>query len=194
MNEFNVYIIGVGGQGIGLLSEILLRAADHAGIHVKGVDTHGLAQRGGVVISQLRMGNRIHSPLIPGRKADLVVALERHEAFRGMKNALRYGGTLVFYDTVWQPLDVRLGNAPEIGETDLEQACLKRNIQKISVFMPQLKDPRMQNITVLASICANRLIPGIEASHYENAMEDLMTGKMLEANLELFHSSFKKTR
>ncbi|MBW2538534.1 MAG: 2-oxoacid:acceptor oxidoreductase family protein, partial [Deltaproteobacteria bacterium] len=54
MNSFNVYMTGVGGQGIGLLSEILLRAADHAGHTVKGVDTHGLAQRGGIVVSSLR--------------------------------------------------------------------------------------------------------------------------------------------
>ena len=59
MNAFNVYMTGVGGQGIGLLSEILLRAADHAGHTVKGVDTHGLAQRGGIVVSSLRFGETI---------------------------------------------------------------------------------------------------------------------------------------
>ena len=47
MEAFNAYLIGVGGQGIGMLSEILIRAADHAGHRVKAVDTHGLAQRGG---------------------------------------------------------------------------------------------------------------------------------------------------
>ena len=46
MQAFNIYLCGVGGQGIGLLSEILLRAADYAGYCAKAVDTHGLAQRG----------------------------------------------------------------------------------------------------------------------------------------------------
>jgi len=59
-------MIGVGGQGIGLLSEVLLRAVDYAGLRVKAVDTHGLAQRGGVVVSNLRMGDNVFSPLIPG--------------------------------------------------------------------------------------------------------------------------------
>ncbi|MCU0237509.1 MAG: 2-oxoacid:acceptor oxidoreductase family protein, partial [Acidobacteria bacterium] len=49
--RFDIFVIGVGGQGIGLLSETLVRAADHAGMPVKGVDTHGLAQRGGIVAS-----------------------------------------------------------------------------------------------------------------------------------------------
>ena len=56
MNIFNIHLCGVGGQGIGLLSEIILRAADHAGHAAKAVDTHGLAQRGGIVVSQIRLG------------------------------------------------------------------------------------------------------------------------------------------
>ena len=60
MKAFNIYLIGVGGQGIGLLSEILLRAADHAGYEVKGVDTHGLAQRGGIVVSHLKFGEKVY--------------------------------------------------------------------------------------------------------------------------------------
>ena len=76
MKPFNIYLTGVGGQGIGLLIEILLRAADHAGFPVKGVDTHGLAQRGGIVVSQIRIGEEAHSPLIRQGEADLVVALE----------------------------------------------------------------------------------------------------------------------
>ncbi|MDH3576024.1 MAG: 2-oxoacid:acceptor oxidoreductase family protein, partial [Desulfobacteraceae bacterium] len=97
MKAFNIYLAGVGGQGIGLLSEILLRGADHAGLKVKGVDTHGLAQRGGVVVSQLRLGSRVYSPLIFQNEADLVVALEHHEALRGTNAALKDGGTLIYY-------------------------------------------------------------------------------------------------
>src|SRR5210317_1232203 len=116
MKSFNIYLCGVGGQGIGLLSEILLRGADHAGLQAKAVDTHGLAQRGGTVVSQLRLGETIHSPMIPGRKADLVVALERHEAMRGMDTALRDDGCLIYYNTVLQPLGVRLGSDEEVSE------------------------------------------------------------------------------
>ena len=76
MKTFNVYLTGVGGQGIGLISEAVLRAADHAGHRVKSVDTHGLAQRGGIVVSQIRMGDSVYSPLIPEGQADLAISLE----------------------------------------------------------------------------------------------------------------------
>ena len=89
IKAFNIYLCGVGGQGIGMLSEILLRAADYAGHPVKGVDTHGLAQRGGIVISHLRLGPGVHSPLTLENGADLVIALEKHEALRGVQDALR---------------------------------------------------------------------------------------------------------
>ena len=92
MSAFNIYMAGVGGQGIGLLSEVLLRAADHAGQPVKSVDTHGLAQRGGIVVSQLRIGQPAYSPLIGAHDADLVIALERHEAMRAAESMLKQAG------------------------------------------------------------------------------------------------------
>jgi indolepyruvate ferredoxin oxidoreductase, beta subunit len=82
MTQFQIYLIGVGGQGIGLLSETILRAIDHAGIPVKSVDTHGLAQRGGTVSSHIRLGEQIYSPLIREGSADFFLALEILEAYR----------------------------------------------------------------------------------------------------------------
>jgi len=188
MNNFNVYICGVGGQGIGLLSEILLRGGDYAGFSAKAVDTHGLAQRGGIVISHLRFGKTIQSPMIPGREADLVIALERHEAIRGADVALRDGGTLIYYNTVLQPLGVRLGTDKEISEEQIQKYCDNRNIKAIAVKMDGISDPRMQNIAVLAVTNKNGLIPGVKEKHLIKSMEDLMTGPMLESNIELFNS------
>ena len=185
MKPFNVYLTGVGGQGIGLLSEILLRAGDHTGLPVKGVDTHGLAQRGGIVVSHLRFGEGVYSPLIPAGEADLVVALERHEALRGVNTALKDGGTLIYYDTVWQPLEVRLKKATPVDETIVAETCRKRNIREISVFRPELKESLMQNIVVLAHICRHGLIPIVTTAHYKTAMDDLMSGAMLAKNLAL---------
>ena len=113
--KFDIFVIGVGGQGIGLLSEALIRAADHAGKTVRGVDTHGLAQRGGMVASHVRIGAGAHSPLVMAGQAEMVVALERHEALRGMNLYLQDGGTLVYYDAVWQPLDVRLKKQAQVA-------------------------------------------------------------------------------
>jgi indolepyruvate ferredoxin oxidoreductase, beta subunit len=190
MKAFNIYMTGVGGQGIGLLSEVLLRAADHAGLAVKSVDTHGLAQRGGVVVSQLRIGDGIHSPLISAGGADMVVAMERHEALRAVGGYLEDGGTLVYYDTVWQPLDVRLGDAAEVTGQAIEAACAERTVRLVKVFEPGLPDTRMQNMAILATMAAGTLVPAVAVAHYRAAMDDLMAGKMLEKNLALFDRVF----
>ena len=186
MEPFNIYLCGVGGQGIGLLSEILIRGADHAGLRAKAVDTHGLAQRGGVVVSHLRLGETVHSPIVSGRKADLVVALERHEAMRGADTALRDKGCLVYFNTVLQPLGVRLGADKEVSENFLNESCKARGITVYKVESGDLDDPRMQNIAVLAHIDKNSLVPHVEKRHLVQAMEDLMTGMMLERNMAIF--------
>jgi indolepyruvate ferredoxin oxidoreductase beta subunit len=186
MKALNVYICGVGGQGIGLISEVLLRAADYAGYAVKAVDTHGLAQRGGIVVSHLRIGQPVFTPLIPFRRADLAIALERHEALRCLNVAVRDGGTLVYYDTVWQPLDVRLGQAAEVNHATIANQCRQREVTLHRVVKPDLKDARMQNMVVLARINRLKLIDGIATEHFYDAMGDLMGGAMLETNKALF--------
>jgi indolepyruvate ferredoxin oxidoreductase, beta subunit len=186
MESQNIYLTGVGGQGIGLISEILLRAADHAGLLVKSVDTHGLAQRGGIVVSQIRIGDAVHTPIIPEGEADLVVSLERHEALRGMNLMLVDGGTLVYYNTVWQPLETRLNRAEETSEALVEETCAARNIKLIRVFQQELTDPRTQNVVVLAEIDRQGLVQGVRTEHYKQAMDDLMQGSMLADNLQLF--------
>ncbi len=186
MDRFSIYVTGVGGQGIGLLSETLLRAGDHAGLTVKGVDTHGLAQRGGIVVSRLRFGEAAHSPIIPRNGADLAVSLERNEALRAVHVGLKNGGDLIYYNTAWQPLEVRLGDAAAIDEAVVGEACKRRNIREFRVFKADLADVRMQNVVVLAHIDKNGLVPGVETDHYRAAMTDLMAGKLLEKNLALF--------
>lgn len=187
MKSFNIYLCGVGGQGIGLLSEILLRGADHADFQAKAVDTHGLAQRGGVVVSHLKFGETIHSPMISARKADLVVAMERHEAMRGVDTALRDKGCLIYFNTVLQPLGVRLGSDKEVSEALLNKSCEVRGITVHKVENEGFLDPRMQNIAILANIDKNNLVPHVENHHLIQAMEDLMKESMLEKNMKIFN-------
>jgi len=188
MKAFSIYLTGVGGQGIGLISEIILRAVDHAGLPVKSVDTHGLAQRGGIVVSQIRIGDQVFSPIIPAGQADLVISLERHEAFRAAETMLKDKGGVIYYNTVWQPLSVRLNETTEVAEDDIQALCSGRGIKVISVFHADLPDIRMQNMAVLAEIHRHRLIPGIDLEHYQTAMADLMSGSMLAENRGLFEN------
>lgn len=187
-DRLNIYMIGVGGQGIGLLSEVLIRASDYAKLNVRGVDTHGLAQRGGTVQSQLRIGEGIYSPLIQKETADIVIALERTEALRGLENYLKPGGTLIYYNTSWQTLDVRLENTKEVEVSDLNEAAKRKDAKIIQVFKENLKDARMQNVVLLAELLNKKIIPKISKENYISAMKDLMKGEKLENNLELFNS------
>lgn len=182
---FDIYLAGVGGQGIGLLSEALIRAIDYAGLPVKGCDTHGLAQRGGSVSSHVRIGAGAHSPLVAEGCAHLVVALELHEAVSAGRFYVREGGTLLWFDASWQPVQVRLGEAPAAVAADADEVAALRHGRAIRVGREAAPDPRMQNTAMLAEICRRSLVPGLRLEHARAALADLMTGAALEANLAL---------
>ncbi|MEI8201620.1 MAG: 2-oxoacid:acceptor oxidoreductase family protein [Bacteroidota bacterium] len=185
-NPFNIFLIGVGGQGIGLISEVIARAADNAGIAIHGADTHGLAQRGGSVSSFIRLGDKAHSPLIMRNHAHLVIGLELHEALRGCNEFLMDKGTLICYNASWQPLSVRLGQAEAITLEMIEKECLQRNITLYPVFKDDLPDSIMQNIVVLASLVKYNLIPSLTKENYINAMKDILPLKTFNLNISLF--------
>jgi len=193
MKAYNIHITGVGGQGTGLLSQALLRGIDHARINAISVDTHGLAQRGGIVISRIRCGEKIHSPLIMKRSADLVLGMEIHEALRGLDTALKKGGTLVYLDVSWQPLGVRLGLKDEITTQNIKTACRTASVTAIKVDIQSIKDSRMQNMALLGSIANHSLIPGVSKENYDAALEDLLAGEMLKKNRAVFKAYASKT-
>lgn len=190
MKTFNIYIQGVGGQGIGLLSEVLIRAIDYSNQKVKAVDTHGLAQRGGVVVSQIRLG-KVTTPIISKNDADLVITLERDEAMRAMLSSSKEKSTLIYYDTSWQGLEVRLNKAKPFSNDDVKAEADKRSLSLISVFDKDLPDVRMQNVALLGVIAKNRLIPEVEVEHYEKAMADLLPPKLVEVNKVVFDRNSK---
>jgi len=82
MKEFNMIIVGVGGQGIITLMQVIAEAALKQGYDVKTSELHGLAQRGGSVPCHIRFGKKIYSPLVMEGEAHLIVALEPMEALR----------------------------------------------------------------------------------------------------------------
>jgi len=181
-----IYMIGVGGQGIGLLAEVLAHAGDLAGLEIRAVDTHGLAQRGGSVESFLRVGTRVFSPLVAPHDADLVIALERTEALRGLSQYARRGGRLVWYETTWQPLAVRLGREPLVQTDQIHDLARQMNVTAQPVHIDGLPDPRMQNVAVLATIAGLGWIPGVDVGHFRQALANLVPPKAAVANLDLF--------
>jgi indolepyruvate ferredoxin oxidoreductase beta subunit len=186
MKQFNIYITGVGGQGIGLLSQTLLRSVDHSGQEVMAVDTHGLAQRGGVVVSRIRCGSHVFSPLTLKHQCDLVLGMEIHEALRSLGIAMKKGGTLVYMNLSWQPLFVRLGQDKEVKAQDITRACHGIGAQCIEVETRAVPDSRMQNMALLGTMAKHELVPGVLKAHYLQALEDLLSNELLKRNLDVF--------
>jgi indolepyruvate ferredoxin oxidoreductase beta subunit len=106
--SLNCLITGVGGQGTVLLSRIIGAAAIGKGLEVRGTETIGMAQRGGSVVSHIRMGAAIHSPLIPQGKADLVIAFEPAEAVRVLP-FLGEAGKMILLNRPVPPVSSALG-------------------------------------------------------------------------------------
>jgi len=104
----NILLVGVGGQGILLTSEILAKVALEEGYDVKKSEVHGMAQRGGSVSSEVRFGSRIYSPLVRKGKVDFLVALEKLEALRFI-DYLKEEGVLILNDLEIPPLMVSIG-------------------------------------------------------------------------------------
>ncbi|MBN2172098.1 MAG: 2-oxoacid:acceptor oxidoreductase family protein [Candidatus Krumholzibacteriota bacterium] len=186
MKPLNITLSGVGGQGIGLLAEVLARACLAAGHTVHGCDTHGLAQRGGIVVSQLRLGERFHTPRVPPGEADLVIALERLEAARAAATMLAEGGTVIYYDTVQQPIHVRMGEADYPDHARLEKAVAARKGRLERVHLEDLADARMQNVALLGRLAAVGAVEGVTSAVVRQALREVVPARALDANLEVF--------
>lgn len=186
MSVFNVYLTGVGGQGIGLLSGALGAAIVDAGHKLRGCETHGLAQRGGVVVSHLRLGAGAFAPRVPPGQADLVVSLERLEALRGAVDMLRPGGRVIYYDAEYQPIAVRMGEAVYPKVTDIEAEVTEKGGLLERVFDDELSDPRMQNVALLGRVAALGAIDKITPDRLEKAIAASVPAALLERNLEVY--------
>jgi len=124
MPIFNIVIAGVGGQGVLMASKVLAESALAAGLDVKQNEVHGMAQRGGSVISFVRMGEQVASPVVMPGTADLLISFEPLEALRYI-HYLKPGGRLVYNRVSINPSTVAAGLAvyPDDVEERITAAC-----------------------------------------------------------------------
>ena len=122
----DIVLVGVGGQGVLTIADLLIRSAFEAGVPASYCPTKGMAQRGGFVKAEVRLGIEGIGPRIGEGQADLVVAMERSEALKGLLY-LKPGGTFLLYDHVWAPTGVMLGS-----DAYPERAQVAEAIQTVS--------------------------------------------------------------
>lgn len=186
MNGKNILIVGVGGQGVVLASNILAEAALKAGFDVKKTDTLGMAQRGGSVVSHLRYGQSVASPLIPQGEADLLIAFEKLEAGR-WAHFVKPGGVAVINDLALPPLSVTLGSESYPPDSELRAMLLTftPNIHFVpgTAEAASLGNPKMVN-TVLLGYAARFL----DISHdiIMSTIEASLPEKLRKTNLAAF--------
>jgi indolepyruvate ferredoxin oxidoreductase beta subunit len=183
-NIVNILLVGVGGQGILLASEILAEACMLAGFDVKKSEIHGMSQRGGSVVSHVRYGEKVHSPVVPEGEGDILFGFELLETCRYLP-LLKPGAKVVANNFRIPPPSVLLGqNAyPE----DLVDRIRDRFPDLLLVDGVKLAltagNARAAN-TVLLGAVSKRL--DIAENHWMTAMEKMVPKKALEINSKAF--------
>ena len=106
--SYDIYLVGVGGQGVLTIAEIITEAAFHQGIPVNYYPTEGMAQRGGFVKAQVRLGRLFTGPNLPEKGADLVIAMEISESLKAVRFS-KPGSDFLLWSHIWAPTAVMLG-------------------------------------------------------------------------------------
>ena len=123
METKNVMIVGVGGQGSLLASKLLGKLLTAEGYDVKVSEVHGMSQRGGSVVTYVRFGDKVYSPVISKGEADFIVSFEKIEAAR-YADTLKKDGKIVVNSQMIDPMPVITG-AAEYPENVLEELKAK---------------------------------------------------------------------
>lgn len=148
----NIIICGVGGQGILLASDILCSAAFLEGFDVKKSEIHGMAQRGGSVITHIRFGPKVYSPLIEEGKADFILSFEKLEALR-YSYFLKKDGIVIVNDLALPPMSVLTG-AKKYPENIIDTIKENGDVYLIpaQTIAQELGNVRVVNIVLLGSL------------------------------------------
>lgn len=188
INEFNISIVGVGGQGVILMSEMLGNAAIENGLKVRGSEILGMAVRGGSVSSMIRIGNDVYGPLIPIGKCDVLVGMEPSEALRNV-SYLSHSSTVILNIESVIPFTVSLGECkyPEINEIieKLSQWVGKLVTLNASLIAKEAGTQQAANIVMLGALFGTNKVPITEEA-VKKEIEARIPPKLVKVNLKAF--------
>ncbi len=188
LKAMDILMVGVGGQGTILASKILAHAAGLAGYDIKMSEIHGMAQRGGSVSTQVRLGEKIYSPLIAEGKADIILAFEKLEALRSFCN-LKENGIMIVNDQAIAPVPVLAGLAqypPEAREYIQSKLSGTMMVDALQIA-EECGNPKAANV-VLVGVLARRL--PIAEDLWQKALADKVPAKFLEVNQAAFERGY----
>ena len=192
MEKLDILVTGVGGQGVVLASDIIGETALAAGYDVKKTDTLGMAQRGGSVVSNVRIGPKVWSPMIKEGEVELLLAFEKLEAAR-WSHFLCPDGTAIINNYEQPPLSVSLGQEKYPSDEEII-AALKRRTDRIYLIdgnqlAQELGNVRTVNILMLG--CLSVFAP-LEAGVWQEIISRRMSEKLREINLTAFEKGRKE--
>ena len=188
LKPVDVLMVGVGGQGTILASRVLAQAALETGYDIKVSEIHGMAQRGGSVVTQVRLGEKVFSPLIPDGGADIVLAFEKLEGLR-LLPALKPGGTIIINEQEIPPVPVLVGAAEYPAKiVDYIRSAVSNVVAVDALGLAEkCGNPKAANI-VLVGVMARRLPFGLEV--WEKALAERIPARLLEVNKAAFKAGY----
>ncbi len=181
----NVLLVGVGGQGTILAARILSGVLQEAGYDVKMSEVHGMSQRGGSVVTFVRYGDKVYSPLVDKGKADIILSFEKLEALRWLPY-LKADGTMVVNDLALLPAPVLMGKAEyPYNALDILRAKAKKLIalDATKVAAEEAGNIRTQNVVLLGALAKHMDIP---TETWEKVIRESVPPKTVDANLKAF--------
>ena len=183
----NIMIVGVGGQGTLLASRILGTLLTNQGYDVKLSEVHGMSQRGGSVVTYVKYGQQIASPIIDQGEADIILAFERLEALRALPY-LKKGGTMIVNDRAINPMPVITG-AAEYPAGIIDE--LKKYANVISLDALTVAEAagsaKAVNVVLIGVLAGSTDIP---RDAWVEALKETVPPKFLEINLKAFDEGF----
>jgi len=183
----NIMIVGVGGQGTLLASRILGNVAIKAGFDVKVSEVHGMSQRGGSVVTYVKYGEKVHSPIIDKGDADLILAFEELEAYRALPY-LKKTGKMITNTQKINPMPVITG-AQEYPQDIIKK--LSSKIQLIAVDALSLAQ-EAGNIKAVNVVLIGLLAKSmdVEKQVWIEVLKETVPPKFLEVNLKAFELGY----
>lgn len=183
-NVLNISLVGVGGQGILLASDILCHVALLTGKDVKKSEVHGMAQRGGSVISQVRIGGKVYSPLIAVGQTDILLSFEKLEALR-FAHFLAPNGVAMVNNQEIRPVTVSSGQSqwPEDIDDRLRNTFHKLELIPALDIARALGNVRIVNVVMIGAL-SNHM--DVEDTIWRESIRALVKPQYIDFNLKAF--------